>query len=148
VRGLNVGADSFLPQSTPASALLAHLRALARWSGATSEGAVLRIYDLEFEPATGAVRRGGRPLALTPQEQSVLDLLARNVGSPVSRKRIENHLYGPDVRVGAHTVATCIKRLRGKIDRGADLPLVLTRRGEGYLLRGEGPEAEAGAAER
>jgi DNA-binding response OmpR family regulator len=148
VRGLNVGADSFLPQSTPASALLAHLRALARWSGTAGEGAVLRIHDLEIETASGTVRRGGRPVALTPQEQSVLDLLARHAGIPVSRRQIEEHLYGPGANVGPHTVATCIKRLRGKLDRGAAFPLILTRRGEGYLLRGEGADAEAGAAER
>jgi DNA-binding response OmpR family regulator len=145
VRGLNAGADSFLPQSTPAGALLAHLRALARWTGPSGEAAGLRVHDLEIDTATGAVRRGGRPVALTPQEYAVLELLARHIGTVVSRAQIEGHLYGPGAHVGPHTVATCVKRLRGKIDRGAALPLILTRRGEGYLLREE-PAVGAGMA--
>src|SRR5207237_3925679 len=132
VLGLDLGADTFVPGDVPAAALLAHLRALAR-SARGPRATVVRADDLEIDTAAQQVRRGGRPVALTPREYAVLELLARHQGQPLSAERIAAHLYGPGAAARRSAVAGCLARLRAKIDREDEPPLILTRRGEGYL---------------
>jgi two-component system OmpR family response regulator len=136
VRGLERGGDSFLNPVLGSDAVLAHLRALARRAWGQVAPPVLRVHDLEIDAGTRAARRGGREVVLTATEYALLQLLAQNRGEVCSRRRIEEHLYGSGGRRCRATVPTCVAKLRGKIDRGFDLPLVLTRRGQGYLLRG------------
>jgi DNA-binding response OmpR family regulator len=139
VRGLDLGADSFLPRDVTADAVLGHLRALARLAETRrpADPPALRLHDLEIDTATGAVRRGGRSVVLTRTEYALLKLLAQHRGSVVSRRQIEEHLYGAGAKRSRAAVPTCVAKLRSKIDQGAELPLILTRRGSGYLLRGD-----------
>jgi two-component system, OmpR family, response regulator MprA len=143
VRGLDLGADGFLPRDVTADAVLGHLRALARRAegGPVAGPAALRFHDLEIDLGTGEVRRGGRPVVLTRTEQALLRLLAGRPGQVISRQEIEEHLYGAGTQRSRATVPTCVAKLRTKIDGGAELPLILTRRGKGYLLRGDEPAA-------
>ncbi len=99
---------------------------------------VLRIHDLEIDHGAYVVRRAGEPLHLTPREYDLLALLARHRGRVVSRAVIWSNLYDEYAASTSNVIDVHIRALRRKIDEGFDPPLILTRRGEGYLLRGEG----------
>jgi DNA-binding response OmpR family regulator len=135
VQGLNLGADDYLTKPFQLEELLARLRALVR-RGHQVPDPVLRIHDLEIHTAARAVRRAGRPISLTPREYGLLQFLAYHRGRVVSRTMIWEHLYNEDDESTSNVVDVYIRYLRNKIDKGFDPPLILTRRGEGYQLRG------------
>jgi DNA-binding response OmpR family regulator len=136
VRGLDMGADDCLTKPFEFDELLARMRALLR-RRATVEDAVVRIGDLEINTAVRTVRRAGRPIHLTPREFGLLEFLANHRGKVVSRSMIWDQLYDDKLAAGSNVVDVYIGYLRGKIDKGFDPPLILTRWGEGYVLRGE-----------
>jgi DNA-binding response OmpR family regulator len=136
VRGLDMGADDCLTKPFEFEELLARMRALVR-RRATVEDAVVRIGDLEINTAVRTVRRAGRPIHLTPREFGLLEFLANHRGKVVSRSMIWDQLYDDKLAAGSNVVDVYIGYLRGKIDKGFDPPLILTRWGEGYVLRGE-----------
>ncbi|TWT41273.1 Transcriptional regulatory protein CusR [Phycisphaerae bacterium RAS1] len=135
VAGLDAGADDYLVKPFEFSVLLARLRALVRrrYDAASS---VIRVADLEVDLARREVRRAGQPIALTAREFTLLELLALRVDHVVSRTEIWNKLYETDDPGTSNTVDVYIAYLRRKIDRGRR-PLIVTRRGQGYMLRGD-----------
>jgi DNA-binding response OmpR family regulator len=135
VRGLDLGADDALLRPFPLPELLARVRALVR-RGHQLKNPVLRVYDLEIDTAARAVRRAGRPIRLTPREYALLEFLAFHRGRVVTRSMIWEHLYDEQDESTSNVVDVYIRYLRNKIDRGFDPPLILTRWGQGYLLRG------------
>jgi DNA-binding response OmpR family regulator len=107
--------------------------------GATSmlmSATIVRVYDLEIDATARTVKRAGRTIPLTPREYAVLEFLTLNQGSPVSRSRIQEHVYRDWERTASNVVDVYIRHLRQKIDKDFDPPLILTRWGEGYMLRG------------
>src|SRR5262249_3385055 len=137
VRALDVGADDVLARPFETEEFLARVRALAR-RAEPAAGRVLRLHDLEIDRQAQTVRRGGRTIALTPREFALLEVLARQPGRVVSRATIWRHLYDGDGETASNVVDVYIRYLRNKIDRGFDVPLILTRWGQGYMLRAEG----------
>ncbi len=136
IRALNEGADDCLGKPIDFDELLARLRALARRAGPSADP-VLRSGDLEIDPGPRTVTRAGRPIPLTPREYALLEFLARNRGRVVSRALIWRTLYDDKAEGRSNLVDVYIRYLRNKIDRGFGRPLILTRYGEGYLLRDE-----------
>lgn len=134
---LDAGADACLTHPLNREELLAHLRALRRREEKVL-APVRRIHDLEINTAIRSVSRGGRPIHLTPREFDLLHLLATHQGKVLSRMTILEHLYDNRVNPYSNVVDVYVRYLRNKIDRGFDTPLILTRWGQGYLLRGEG----------
>jgi DNA-binding response OmpR family regulator len=136
VKGLNLGADDYLTKPFELGELLARIRALIR-RGHQVKTPVIRIHDLEIDTAARTVKRAGESVYLTPREFALLEFLAFHPGQVVTRTMIWEHLYDDRDETTSNVVDVYIRYLRTKIDKGHELPLILTRWGEGYLLRSE-----------
>jgi DNA-binding response OmpR family regulator len=136
VTGLDLGADDYLTKPFQLEELLARLRALIRRSHQIKDP-LLRIFDLEIDTSARTVKRGGQSIHLTPREFALLQFLAYHRGKVVTRSMIWEHLYDEYDENTSNVVDVYIRYLRTKIDKGFEMPLILTRWGEGYMLRGE-----------
>ena len=136
VEGLDVGADDYLTKPFQLEVLLARVRALIRRHHQVKDP-ILRVLDLEIDTAAHSVKRRGQAIHLTPREYSLLQFLAFNRGKVVTRSMIWDHLYDEHDENTSNVVDVYIRYLRTKIDKGFDPPLILTRWGEGYMLRSE-----------
>jgi DNA-binding response OmpR family regulator len=136
VAGLDTGADDYLAKPCDMDELFARIRALIR-RGHQQKSPVLRCYDLEIDTAARNVKRAGKPVNLTPREYALLEFLAFHRGKVVTRSMIWEHLYDEYDENTSNVVDVYIRYLRNKVDKGFDPPLILTRWGEGYMLRGE-----------
>jgi two-component system OmpR family response regulator len=132
VEGLDSGADDYLTKPFDFSELTARLRALLRRRVAGAP-AVLRVGDLEMDPATREVRRGSQCVELTPREFSLLEYLLRNADRPLSRATLMEHVWGIRFDPGTNIVDVCVNALRNKL--GRDPELIHTVRGVGYAIR-------------
>ena len=150
VGGLDTGADDYLTKPFEMDELFARLRALVR-RGHQQKDPVLRCYDLEIDTAARTVRRAGQVIHLTPREYALLEFLAYHRGKVVTRSMIWEHLYDEYDENTSNVVDVYIRYIRNKVDKGFDPPLILTRWGEGYILRGDDdppPAKEPPAATR
>lgn len=136
IKGLDLGADDYLTKPFEMDELLARIRALIR-RGHQVKNPILRIHDLEIDSAARSVKRGGKRIHLTPREYALLEFLAFHRGKVVTRPMIWDHLYDEEDENTSNVVDVYIRYLRNKIDKGFEKPLILTRWGEGYMLRGE-----------
>jgi len=135
VRGLDLGADDYLPKPFAFAELLARVRALLRRPGGEAErAALLKVDDLTIDPLTRKVSRAGRAIELTNKEYQLLEYLVRHKNRVLSRVLIIEHIWDMQFDGGTNIVDVVINRLRRKIDDGARHPLIRTARGAGYVL--------------
>jgi two-component system response regulator MprA len=135
VAGLDAGADDYLIKPFALEELLARLRALLRRSGNGAPDGVLRFADLELDPGTREVRRGGEPIELTRTEFSLLELFLRNPRQVLTRSIIFERVWGYDFGPGSNSLDVYIGYLRRKTEQGGSSRLIQTVRGVGYALR-------------
>jgi two-component system OmpR family response regulator len=95
------------------------------------------VGDLTMDLLTREVTRGERRIELRPREFALLEYLARNAGRVVSKTMILSQLWNYNFDPGTNVVDVLVHRLRQKIDRPGDKPLIETRRGAGYVLRAD-----------
>jgi two-component system OmpR family response regulator len=136
VEGLDAGADDYLVKPFSFAELLARIRVVLR-RGPEVQPTVLRAVDLTLDPATRTVERGGQRIELSAKQFALLHYLMRNAGQVVSRTMIQEHVWNYEFDALTNVVDVHINRLRNKVDRGFDRPLIHTLRGVGYVLREE-----------
>jgi two-component system OmpR family response regulator/two-component system copper resistance phosphate regulon response regulator CusR len=134
VRGLDAGADDYLVKPFAFPELLARLSAICRRTK-DRPATTLAAGPLQLDMTVRRVTRDGVEVTLTPTEFSLLEFLMRYAGQVVTRKMLCEHLWESDWEGVTNVVEVHINRLRGKIDRGYDEPLIQTVRGRGYVLR-------------
>jgi two-component system response regulator MprA len=136
VEGLDAGADDYLTKPFALEELLARIRALLRRSG-NGAGETLRFADLELDPGTREVRRGGEPIELTRTEFSLLELFMLNPRQVLTRSIIFERVWGYDFGFSSNSLDVYIGYLRRKTEAGGKPRLIQTIRGVGYALREE-----------
>lgn len=136
IAGLDSGADDYLTKPFELDELLARIRALIR-RGHQKKDPLIKVHDLVIDTAARSVSRGTKKIALTPREYALLEFLAYHSGTVVTRTMIWEHLYDEYDENTSNVVDVYIRYLRNKVDKGFDPALILTRWGEGYMLRGD-----------
>lgn len=132
IEGLDSGADDYLTKPFDFTELTARLRALMRRS-ATVNPPVLRVGEIEFDPAFREVRANGEAVSLTPKEYALFEYLLRNVNRPLSRATLMEHVWGIRFDPGTNVVDVFINSLRNKLD--PEREHIQTVRGVGYVLK-------------
>jgi DNA-binding response OmpR family regulator len=132
--GLDSGADDYLPKPFSYPVLLAHLRSLTRRT-LGARPAVLTAAGLALDPASRMVSRDGVPLELTSREVAVLEHLIRRKGQVVSKTELLEHCWDVHFDGDPAVVEVHVHRLRRKVDPPSGEPVIVTVRGEGYLIR-------------
>jgi DNA-binding response OmpR family regulator len=136
VRGLDLGADDYLPKPFAFKELLARLRAITRRPPVEPQN-ILRIADLEVDPRTHEVRRAGRLIDLSAREFALLEYFIRRKGLVLTRAMILDQVWASDYDYdgGSNLVEVYVNFLRKKLDSGHAVKLIHTIRGAGYVLR-------------
>ena len=136
--GLETGADDYLGKPFSFVVLIARIRALARRGGAVRPDRLV-AGDLTLDTASHRCERAGVGIELTPREHSLLEVLLRNVGDPVAKQTLVNHVWGMDFDGDVNVVEVYIGYLRKKIDQPFGTKLLQTVRGVGYRIQPSDP---------
>jgi DNA-binding response OmpR family regulator len=137
VRGLQLGADDFIPKPFRRHELTARIEAVLRRArpDTPEEEVVYEFGDLVIDQVRWEVRRGEEPIHLTPTEFNLLLMFARNAGRPISHHEILTTVWGETHESNLNLLKVYIRQLRRKIEDDPDRPrLILTQRGIGYRL--------------
>ncbi|HVJ52256.1 MAG TPA: response regulator transcription factor [Aliidongia sp.] len=135
VRGLKAGGDDYLAKPYAFSELLARLEALTRRNTGGKAETRLAVGDLEIDLLARSVKRAGREIELLPREFRLLEVLARHVGHVVTRTMLLEEVWDYHFDPQTNVIDVHVSRLRQKIDKGFDRPILHTVRGAGYCLR-------------
>lgn len=138
VKGLRAGGDDYLTKPFAFAELLARLEVLAhRRRGGAGPATVLRVADLELDLLSRRVRRGPREVELKTREFQILEMLMRQAGRVVTRTMLLESVWDFHFDPKTNVIDVHVSRLRQKIDRGEERPLIHTVRGAGYVLRAD-----------
>lgn len=141
VEGLRRGGDDYLVKPFAFSELLARLEALMRRGDAEAVQTRLKVGDLEMDLLKRTVARGGQAIDLQPREFQLLEYLMRHAGHVVTRTMLLEKVWGYHFDPQTNVIDVHVSRLRRKIDKGFETPLLHTVRGAGYVLRASDPAA-------
>ena len=140
IEGLDSGADDYLTKPFAFDELLARLRALMRRTGEVLPSE-LRLGDLRLDTRGRRAWVAGVDVPLTTKEYTLLEYMARNAGKVIGRAEISDHVWDEAYDPASNLIEVYMNRLRRKLDRGRDRPLIQTRRGAGYVLEPPGDGA-------
>ena len=135
VTGLRAGGDDYLTKPYAFSELLARVEVLNRRSGARDAETIYRVGDLELDRLSHAVRRAGQEITLQPREFRLLEYLMRHAGQVVTRTMLLENVWDYHFDPQTNVIDVHVSRLRGKIEKGFEKPILHTIRGAGYLLK-------------
>src|ERR1051326_9166574 len=135
VKGLKAGADDYLPKPFSMDELVARIEALGRRGTAPTAADLLQVADLQMDVQHRRVARAGQPIALSPREFDVLQVLMQEPGRVFSRTELCERVWQRDHEYDTRTVEIFIARLRKKIETGFAGPLIHTLRSVGYTIR-------------
>lgn len=133
IRGLDSGADDYLPKPFHTGELLARIRSLTR-RRTEVRSTIVEKYGLRLDLGTHRAFRDEREISLTSKEFSLLELLMMNADKIVSRETISEHLWDMNFEPRSNVIESFVKYLRQKVDRGFPHPLIHTVRGAGYIF--------------
>jgi two-component system, OmpR family, response regulator len=134
VAGLKAGGDDYLVKPYAFAELIARVEALARRRETGSVQTLLKVGDLEMDLIGREVRRAGREIDLQPREFQLLEYLMRNAGQSVTRTMLLEKVWEYHFDPQTNVIDVHISRLRSKIDKGFERPMLQTVRGAGYRL--------------
>ncbi|MEO0636996.1 MAG: response regulator transcription factor [Pseudomonadota bacterium] len=135
VKGLRAGGDDYLPKPYAFSELLARVETLGRRRSPEEAEMRYEVGDLTLDRLSHEVRRDGKKILLQPREYRLLEYLMKNAGQVVTRTMLLEHVWDYHFDPMTNVIDVHISRLRGKIDRDFDMPLLHTVRGSGYMLK-------------
>ncbi|MCB1415834.1 MAG: response regulator transcription factor [Phyllobacteriaceae bacterium] len=138
VKGLRSGGDDYLTKPYAFSELLARVEILARRKKPDEAETTLTVADLTLDRLSREVTRAGKKILLQPREFRLLEYLMRNAGKVVTRTMLLEEVWDYHFDPQTNVIDVHISRLRSKIDKDFDPPLLHTVRGAGYMLRTEG----------
>lgn len=144
VTGLKAGGDDYLTKPYQLSELTARLQALTRRAQAGVQGTVLHVGDLTLDLIRHKVTRAGRSINLQPREFRLLEYLMQHTGQVVTRSMLLENVWDYHFDPQTNVIDVQISRLRSKIDKDFDSPLLHTVRGAGYKLQEIPSTVEAG----
>jgi len=137
VTGLRAGGDDYLTKPYAFSELLARVEVLKRRVGGRDAETVYRVGDLELDRLSHTVRRGGQEITLQPREFRLLEYLMRHAGQVVTRTMLLENVWDYHFDPQTNVIDVHVSRLRGKIEKGFDKPILHTVRGAGYMIRAD-----------
>ncbi|MBK1826729.1 response regulator transcription factor [Haloferula rosea] len=133
VVGLDLGADDFIRKPFTRREVMARIRSALRRSAPRDQSAKFSLGDLTVNPRSLLAERCGETIELTPREVSILQLLQKHAGEPVSRDAFLDTCWGVDYFPDSRTLDQHIFLLRKKIEVDPSVPkLIQTVRGVGY----------------
>ena len=136
VKGLRAGGDDYLPKPYAFSELLARVEVLARRkSSGGGEETFYRVGGLELDRLAHKLTRDGKEIVLQPREFRLLEYLMKHHGQVVTRTMLLENVWDYHFDPQTNVIDVHISRLRSKIDKGFDPPLLQTVRGAGYSIR-------------
>ena len=137
IRGLNTGADDYMPKPFALSELAARLQALGR-RGRLAPGMALESGDLRYDPGTLQAWRGETEIELSTTERALFETFMRHPGQVLERDQLLRSAWAGREHGGSNVVDVYVRYLREKIDRPFGLKSIETVRGTGYRLRRDG----------
>jgi two-component system OmpR family response regulator len=136
VKGLRAGGDDYLAKPYAFSELLARVEVLARRKGGgAAPPTTLRVGDLELDRLSHKLTRNGKEITLQPREYRLLEYLMQNAGKVVTRTMLLENVWDYHFDPQTNVIDVHVSRLRSKIDKGFDAPVLHTVRGTGYMIR-------------
>lgn len=134
VDGLQAGADDYLVKPYAFAELIARIEALARRRDTGSVQTLLKVGELEMDLIARTVHRQGKEIDLQPREFQLLEFMMRHAGQSVTRTMLLEKVWHYHFDPQTNVIDVHISRLRSKIDKGFDRPMLQTVRGAGYRL--------------
>ena len=136
VEGLSAGGDDYLTKPFHFSELLARIGAVSRRKQETGAEQVLKVHDLTLDLLSRTAKRQGTLIELHAKEFSILEVLMRNAGSVVTRTMLLERVWNFNFEPNTSVVETHMSRLRARVDKPFDVPLIHTIRNTGYSMHG------------
>ena len=137
VTGLKAGGDDYLTKPYAFRELLARVEVLSRRASSQEAETVYRTGDLELDRLSHSARRAGKDIVLQPREFRLLEYLMRHAGQVVTRTMLLENVWEYHFDPQTNVIDVHVSRLRGKIEKGFDKPILHTIRGAGYMLKAD-----------